>query len=83
MPFGERALDWAERYLLEVRPSFVRSSTEDALYLSEYGERLSDDGSSGRVSEYVKGAALGKLGVVPSLPAHDGGRDAGGVRTCG
>lgn len=62
VPLGERAQDWAERYLLDVRPSFVRSSTEDALYLSEYGERLSDDGLSGRVSEYVKRAELGKLG---------------------
>lgn len=62
VPIGERALDWAERYLLEVRPSFVRSSTEDALYLSEYGERLSADGLSWRVSEYVKAAELGKQG---------------------
>lgn len=54
VPLGERALDWAEPNLLDVRPSFVRSSTEDALCLSEYGERLSDDGLSGRVSEYVK-----------------------------
>ena len=62
VPIGERALDWMDRYITEVRPSFVVNPREDILFLSAYGEALSNDALSSRVSRYVDGAKLGKRG---------------------
>ncbi len=62
VPIGERALDWIDRYITDVRPGLVVDPSEDALFLSVYGERLSNDGLSSRVSKYVDAAAIGKRG---------------------
>jgi integrase/recombinase XerD len=62
VPIGERALDWIDRYITDVRPTLVVDPEENALYLTSYGERLSNDGLSARVTRYVDAAAIGKRG---------------------
>jgi len=70
VPIGARALRWLDRYLAEVRTSFVvevRTSfvvdeTEQALFLSESGARVHADTLSFRVSGYAAEADLGRRG---------------------
>lgn len=62
VPIGERALDWIERYVSDVRPSFVTDAKEQTLFLTEYGKPMSDDGLSHRVTGYVTAADVGKRG---------------------
>lgn len=62
VPVGERALDWIQRYLVEVRPRWEVDSKEPALFLNQYGARMSPDALSGRVTKYVKRADIGKSG---------------------
>ena len=62
VPIGERALDWIDRYITDVRPTLVVDPSEDTLFLSMYGEPLSNDGLSSRVSKYVDAAQIGKRG---------------------
>jgi integrase/recombinase XerD len=62
VPIGERAIAWIERYLSEVRPVFALESEEKALFITEYGKKMSEDGLSHRVTKYVNAADLGKDG---------------------
>jgi len=62
IPIGERTLDWIDRYLIEVRPQWLVDTKEDALFVSQYGERLSADALSARVTKYVDEADIGKKG---------------------
>lgn len=62
VPIGERAEDWIERYLSDVRPAFVSDPTETALYITAYGKRLSPSSLTHRVKEYVDAAGVGKPG---------------------
>lgn len=62
VPIGERALDWLQRYLVDIRPEWVVDTKEPALFLNAYGQRLSGAALSGRVKRYVDAAELGKSG---------------------
>jgi len=62
VPIGARALRWVDRYLEEVRTSFVVDETEQALFLSESGARVHVDTLSFRVSGYVAAADIGRRG---------------------
>ena len=62
IPIGERALDWINRYLVDVRPTFLVDAHEEALFINQYGERLSPDALSGRVTAYVDAAHIDKKG---------------------
>lgn len=78
VPIGDRALAWVEKYLTEVRPTFVREPDEGVIFLAAEGEPLTP--GPGRAA----GAQLGgrirdhqtRLG--PHAAAHDGDADAGG-----
>jgi integrase/recombinase XerD len=37
VPIGERALDWVNRYLVDVRPGWLVNSNEPSLFVSQYG----------------------------------------------
>jgi len=50
------ALDWINRYLVDVRPAFIVDAHEEALFINQYGERLSPDALSARVTAYVDAA---------------------------
>lgn len=62
VPIGERALEWNERYLRDVRPGLVRDLDNGFFFLTEYGKRLSEDGLSHRVTRYVQAAGIEKAG---------------------
>jgi len=40
LPIGERALAWIDRYLWEVRPSFLRSFDDGTMFLTRTGRRF-------------------------------------------
>lgn len=62
VPIGQRALAWTDKYLREVRPALVLDSTEQALYLTRFGEPFSACSVSVLVSDYVSRAEIGKTG---------------------
>ena len=62
IPIGSRALAWAEKYRLEVRPRLLIDPAEQALYLTRMGDRFSATGMSVLVREYVNSAETGKTG---------------------
>jgi integrase/recombinase XerD len=63
VPIGERALAWVARYLEGVRPQLCCGlRSEDYLFLSASGERLSPNWLSVAVAAYVRKAELGKQG---------------------
>lgn len=62
VPIGRTALDWIEKYLLNVRPKLVMKAAEQALFLSGYGERLSPGYLGNWVSKTLKSAEVEKKG---------------------
>jgi integrase/recombinase XerD len=63
LPIGERAIVAIERYLNDVRPSFLVDPRETTLFLTERGERLTRSYLSHRVGRYVRAANVGKQGA--------------------
>lgn len=61
-PIGERALSWVDLYLRTVRPSHECSRSEDALFLTVYGERLLAPSFGERVRRLMKTAGLENRG---------------------
>ena len=62
VPVGERALQWIERYLREVRPRLMLDTRTQALFLSGYGEGFNPDVVSRMVTAWIAQAGLGKKG---------------------
>ena len=58
VPVGQSAVEWLSRYLEETRPRLLLDLSEQALFLSGYGERL----SSGYLGKWVK-SQLKEVGV--------------------
>ena len=63
IPIGERALQWIDRYIEEVRPDFVTPPDEGYLFLTESGESLTPDHLTELVRRAVDRACLGKTGA--------------------
>jgi len=61
-PIGERALSWIEKYLVEVRSAHDCSRSENALFLTVYGERLLASTFGARVRRLMKAAGLENRG---------------------
>jgi integrase/recombinase XerD len=61
VPIGERALDWVDRYLLDVRSSLVVPPDDGIVFLTLEGNDLTPDHLTERVGRYVR-AATGKAG---------------------
>lgn len=62
VPIGERALDWIERYLAEVRPRCVVEPDPGNLFLTRRGRPIRDNRLTELVHRYVNAAGLGKTG---------------------
>lgn len=63
IPIGERALLWINRYLEEVRPSFVMEPDDGTLFLTNLREAFTVNRLSQLVRDYVKAADIGKTGA--------------------
>ncbi len=62
---GRQAIEWIERYLSEVRLKWSRSRSGDALFLNQYGGRL----SVRSMQQIVKRCAV-KAGLDPDFHTH-------------
>jgi integrase/recombinase XerD len=62
VPIGDRALDWVDRYIDGVRPSFVCGRNEETIFLTQDGKPLRLKALTAKVTKYVDAADLGKRG---------------------
>ena len=62
VPIGRRALRWVDKYLADVRPRLVVDGSENALFLTCYGEGFNPDVLSRRVSAIVRAAGVERRG---------------------
>jgi integrase/recombinase XerD len=58
VPIGERALQWMQRYIEQVRPQLLLSIQEQCLFLNDYGEAFRDSKLGDRVRRYINQAEL-------------------------
>lgn len=63
IPIGERAVAWVEKYLNEVRPSFVVEPDDGVIFLTAEGEPFSPNHLSALAGAYVEAAQTGKSGA--------------------
>ena len=64
IPIGERAVYWLERYLDESRPALVVNVSESTLFISRFGQRLSEPMLTGTMRGYLRQAGIDKPGSV-------------------
>jgi integrase/recombinase XerD len=62
VPIGERAIQWAQKYLYEVRPSLVVFPDHGTLFLTTLGEYFGEHRLSELVGNYIKRSDCGKKG---------------------
>ncbi|MCP4468874.1 MAG: tyrosine-type recombinase/integrase [Halieaceae bacterium] len=62
VPIGERAIDWIERYVTDIRPGFVCEPDEGVLYLTSLSEPLTPNRLTQLTRNYVNAADIGKTG---------------------
>ena len=63
VPIGERALQWVDKYLQEVRPTLVVEPDAGVLFLTEYGEAFNPARLTTVVREYVLGSGVARRGA--------------------
>ncbi len=63
LPLGDRALEWVERYRLEVRPGLARGADEGCLFLTDYGEPWRRGRLGDMVKKYLYHAGIDKPGA--------------------
>ncbi|MBI4641489.1 MAG: tyrosine-type recombinase/integrase [Candidatus Tectomicrobia bacterium] len=61
VPMGERAIEWLEKYLYEVRPVLVKSQQECTMFLNYLGRPLAAASLTNLIGRYVK--ARGQSGA--------------------
>jgi len=62
LPIGQRAIDWIEKYMNQVRHELVIGLSNNVLFLNKHGEQLQVDYLSHLISRYIKQADIGKTG---------------------
>ena len=62
VPIGERAIEWVERYLTEVRPALCPSMNQPALFLTSWATRYTDSHLTKAVRDIIKKAGINKPG---------------------
>jgi len=62
IPIGSRALAWVQKYLKEVRSTFVREPDEGAIFLQPDGTRMTPSTLSHIVAKYVNQSGVSKSG---------------------
>lgn len=63
VPIGERAIEWIQRYLEQVRPQLVRRRVRHHLFLSVRGNPLTPTGVSIVVRDYLTAAGVTSRGA--------------------
>ena len=58
LPVGERAEQWLEKYLLNVRPQLLTDMNEQTVFLNDYGEAFRDNKLGDKVKRYMKHAGI-------------------------
>lgn len=69
VPLYSTVLEWIDRYLKEGRPELVRPQSEDALFLSSRGNRMSTDALRTVFESYVAKAGLDSS-ITPHAMRH-------------
>jgi integrase/recombinase XerD len=62
VPIGNRAVQWIEKYLLEVRPRLCPSLNEQAIFLNTLGTRMNANRLGSQVHGIIRSAGIGKSG---------------------
>ncbi len=62
VPIGDRALDWVNKYLQDVRPGFTLPSDQRFVFIDRQGQALRPEWISRRVRFYVEKANVGRAG---------------------
>ena len=62
VPVGERALQWIEKYLAEVRPLLCIHLEEQALFLTGYGRGFSANSLGNLIKQHIEKAHPGRSG---------------------
>jgi integrase/recombinase XerD len=58
VPIGERAVQWVQKYLADVRPQLVREPDPGTMFLTHLGDPLSLNAMSSTVLGYVRAAGI-------------------------
>jgi integrase/recombinase XerD len=58
VPIGKRALQWLERYLMDVRPALVMRTNETTLFVSCQGKRFCRTNVSALVRRYIERSGI-------------------------
>ena len=61
-PIGDRAVQWIEKYLLEVRPRLCPSINEQAIFLNTLGTQMNANRLGSQVHGIIRSAGIGKSG---------------------
>lgn len=69
VPVGARAMQWAEKYLDDVRPLLVVGADERAFFVSGYGTRFNVEVLGRKVADYIEKANVGRR-AGPHLIRH-------------
>jgi integrase/recombinase XerD len=67
VPIGERALLWVAKYKDEGRAELAVDPTEQGLFLTRWGARLTPNAVTKLVTVHIRAAALGKTASAHSL----------------
>ena len=59
---GERAVQWIEKYLIEVRPRLCPSLNEQAIFLNTLGTQMNANRLGSQVHAIIRSAGIGKSG---------------------
>ncbi|MEW4368072.1 site-specific tyrosine recombinase XerC [Aliikangiella maris] len=62
VPIGQRAINWCDKYLMEVRPQLYTGADEETLFLTHLGESFTPARMSQVVRNLIKKSDIGKSG---------------------
>ena len=62
VPLGTRAIEWLRRYLAHTRPRLATSATDQALFISGYGDRFNVNGLGNHIRKLIDKAQLERPG---------------------
>ncbi|MET1257623.1 tyrosine-type recombinase/integrase, partial [Aliikangiella maris] len=62
VPIGQRAINWCDKYLMEVRPQLYTGADEETLFLTHLGESFTPARMSQVVRNLIKKADINKTG---------------------
>jgi integrase/recombinase XerD len=62
VPLGTRAIEWLRRYLAHTRPRMATSNTDNALFLTGYGDRWNVNGLGNHIRKLIDKAQIDRPG---------------------